>query len=172
MANEDNYKIKVLLVGSSRAGKTAIGEGYALGQFEEHPYPWIGVDFWKKWLTVWTKTVKLFVWDSFGAAKWLPQSYFRGCSAIIFVYDSTSAESFHELDDCVKAALRNLNKEIPFVLVATKLDLKPRAVKREVAEAFARKHNMMHIETSSKEDMNIKEIFSILIPYLVLAMVP
>mmetsp|Transcript_13 Transcript_13/g.14 ORF Transcript_13/g.14 Transcript_13/m.14 type:complete len:176 (+) Transcript_13:56-583(+) len=169
VSEKSDFLFKVLLMGQYGAGKTSIGERYFRNEYSEHYCVRLGVDFWIKRFKVLEKTGRAFVWDPSGTERFgrIHKSYYRGFTAAIFVFDVTCMESFDEVDHWFKEASGSVNQEIISVLVGTKIDLKPRSVEREAAEKYARSHNMMYLEVSSKEDINIKEIFSVLLPQLV-----
>ena len=59
-----DYTFKVLIIGESGVGKTAILERYCDNVFNEQLLSTVGVDFKAKFVTVDGKTIKIQLWDT------------------------------------------------------------------------------------------------------------
>lgn len=80
------------------------------------------------------------------------------------VYSITNRPTFDFLDKLRDQILDFQPPDIPMVLVGNKLDLEDnRKVDKEVAQKKAKEWNIPLIEVSAKTDVNIAEIFHILI---------
>ncbi|ORZ29508.1 P-loop containing nucleoside triphosphate hydrolase protein [Catenaria anguillulae PL171] len=126
-------QLKILLLGSSGAGKTALALRYAQNCFNPHQKSTIGVDFFTKQVTVPDgSTVSINIWDTAGQERFhsLVESFFRGADACILVMDPTQppretlasltywhAKVMHHLGPVASAS------HFPFLVVATKSDL-------------------------------------------------
>lgn len=90
---EYDYLVKVLIVGDSGVGKTAILNKFANGSFDDLYSSTIGVDFKSKILkaTGTNISVKLQIWDTAGQERFrsITNSFYRGSDYIILVYDVT-----------------------------------------------------------------------------------
>jgi GTPase SAR1 family protein len=89
--------------------------------------------------------------------------YYRKTLGFLVTYDVTDRYSF----DCVKNWLNNIekygNENAIRLLVGNKSDLiKERKVSFEEGQAIAAQHNIGFIETSSKENHNVEEAFSLI----------
>ncbi|ORZ30591.1 P-loop containing nucleoside triphosphate hydrolase protein [Catenaria anguillulae PL171] len=126
-------QLKILLLGSSGAGKTALALRYAQNCFNPHQKSTIGVDFFTKQVTVPDgSTVSINIWDTAGQERFhsLVESFFRGADACILVMDPTQPprESLASLTYWHAKVMHHLGpvasaSHFPFLVVATKSDL-------------------------------------------------
>ena len=166
---EDNYDylFKVLLIGESSVGKTSVLLRHTDQIFNPSFQATIGVDFRLSTIQKHGKVHKLQLWDTAGQDRYrrIVNSYYRGASGVIIVYDITSRDSFNQVEfwlsqipvpSCVK------------VLVANKNDLeKERKVTRNEGFELAEKLGMEFIETSAKENKNVDEVFDRLLENMI-----
>ena len=94
-----DYIFKILVIGESGVGKTAILERYCENVFNESLLSTVGVDFKAKFLTVDGKTTKLQLWDTAGQEKFrnITSSYYRGTHGCIVAYDVTDVNTFEKV---------------------------------------------------------------------------
>jgi len=109
------------------------------------------------------KRVKIQVWDTGGQQRYRPvlASCYRGALGVIIVFDVTNMISFKNIKQwLVEVEEFSTDSTIPRMLVGNKADLSDRReVGANVAEEFARQHNITYIETSVIGKENIKEAF-------------
>jgi len=162
MASEEPT-IKLLLIGPSNSGKTALLLRYVDDLFDtDSATATIGVDFRVKKLSVKGKPYRLLLFDTAGQERFrtLTSSYYRNAQGCILVYDVSNRESFlsmeHWFGECKTYAEENVVK----VLVGSKIDKTgARAVKFEEGKALADRHGAGFIEVSSKTRENVKVPF-------------
>jgi len=93
----------------------------------------------------------------------LTTSYYRGAHGVFVLFDCTSRESFHQVLQNFEEFNRAGNENIQKILVATKIDLiDQRQVSYEEAKELADQLGVPYIETSSKNNINVKEAVQIL----------
>ena len=151
---------KVVLIGDSSVGKTAIINQYMYESIDENHQATVGIDFFAKTIVVNEKTVKLLIWDTAGQEKFrsLIPSYIRDSTVALFVYDITSEESFNNLERWHKLVLDVADPAI--VIVGNKTDLEEnREVPTDRLKQYAETKNAKWIETSAKTPTNITELF-------------
>jgi Ras-related protein Rab-1A len=167
---EYDYLFKLLIIGDSGAGKSAILHRYTDNAFSDSFVSTIGVDFSINTVTLDGKTIKLQIWDTAGQERFrtITSSYYRGAHGIIIVYDITNRDSFDNikiwLSECDRYAMDN----VPIILIGNKVDLfTRREVNHDDVEEFVEKYNntnpdnkIQHIETSAKTSINISKCFS------------
>ena len=156
-----DYMFKLLVVGESGVGKTCMLLRFADDSFEDNFLSTIGVDFKVKEIVVDNQKVKLQIWDSAGQERFrnITASYYRNSSAIIIVYDITNHESFNKVSEWIEE-VRGFVPNSPLLLVGNKCDLEEkRQVTYEEGEEFAKKNNIMFLETSAKTRHNIDATF-------------
>ena len=142
--------IKVILVGDSGVGKSALLNKYVDGEFNDSHLATIGIEFKTKQ----TKFAKLQIWDTAGQEKFrkIIIAYFRAAPICLFIFDVTNEESFKSISNYLQLQKEHGIAGTELMLVANKIDLADkRMVSSEQAEEFALKNNMMYFECSSKE---------------------
>lgn len=160
--------LKLLLIGSSGVGKSALVRRYTDDVFvDEDAAATIGVDYKMKSLCVDTKWFKLSIWDTAGQERYrtLTSSYYRGAQGVVLVYDVTDQRSFDDLPQWLDE-LRVFEQSVPPIrlLVGNKVDLaSDRVISKEEGEAFAKAHHCLFVECSAKEDVGVNHAFDELV---------
>ena len=161
-ANEYDFLFKILLIGNSGVGKSALIMRFADDIFHTSFASTIGVDFKLRTVEIDGQKIKLQIWDTAGQERFrtVTNAYFRGSHGIILVYDITKSSSFESLD----AWIQELNKSAPVnslrLIVGNKCDLEDqREVSREQAMEYSKKNGIHYMETSAKESTNVNDAF-------------
>jgi small GTP-binding protein len=166
------YVYKVVEIGDSTAGKTAIKVRFTDNYFKQDLKSTLGVDFGSKELKCENIssdpmmfapsrfTAKINVWDAAGQDHYekIRSMYYRGAQGAILVYDVTNPISFKNLSKWMSELEDNLGTKVPVLMVGNKIDLE-RKVTRAEAEAFAEKNKYLYMETSAKTGENIEDAF-------------
>ena len=115
-------EIRVLLVGETAVGKTALLTRLIDETFTENTAATIGVDFQIRHFETSSGIVKLQLWDTAGQERFrsITQSYFRGAEVIGLVYD-VHDPSFKNLEYWYKT-IRDVRPEVPLLLIGNKAD--------------------------------------------------
>ena len=162
------YRYKIVMLGDGAVGKTAMTTRYTQNFFDSDYKRTIGSDFAIKRLSLEneddTETqVTLQVWDLAGQPRFesVRQGFYRGARGGLLLYDVTRRRTFLNVDNWKEEAFKNLNGDIPLILVANKVDLKDsRVVTTEEGEKYAKKHKMMYVESSALTGENVEEAYS------------
>lgn len=163
MKSSFSSQYKIVVVGSSGVGKSAIVERLIEGTFTEESQPTVGVAFKSFVCQLDNDSVKLQIWDTAGQERFKSVSkvYFRKAVGAILVYDITSEASFEDLQTWLRDLHQLSHPEAFILLVGNKNDLEAR---REVgvrqAQDFAERHRLMYIETSARTGANVTEAFT------------
>ena len=160
-------KIKLVLLGESAVGKTALSLRFAEEQFNEfqqfrETQPTIGVAFLTKTVSLDDKKIKFEIWDTAGQERFhsIAPLYYRGAQAAIVVYDITKEDTFERAKTWVKELQQQASSNIVIALAGNKSDLAiNRWVQYDEASAFAEENNLLFMETSAKTTENVREIF-------------
>jgi small GTP-binding protein len=166
------YSFKVIEVGDSTVGKTAMKIHFTDEYFKKNLRTTLGVDFGSKELQceyfpndvlykgTYKFTAKISVWDVAGQDFFQKYRgmYYRDSKGVLLIYDINNYLSFQNLTQWLEELDENMVGNLPILLVGNKMDLE-RKVPREEAEEFAKKHNFLFIETSAKTGENIQEAF-------------
>jgi len=154
---------KIVLLGSSGVGKTAIAIRYRDGEFAASTKSTIGASFLTKVVTLDNIRLKLQLWDTAGQERFrsLAPMYYRGACAALLVFDITNYETFERTQDWVTELRTNVMDDIIIIVVGNKTDLhKQRAVPKEKGKGFAESIRATYIETSAKDGEGITPLFT------------
>jgi len=160
--NIPQINAKVVLLGSSGVGKTAMTQRYANNTFVPRHTSTVGASFLTKTVIVDNVKIKLQVWDTAGQERFksLAPMYYRGASAAMLVYDITDWGSFLKAKEWVEELQTEINQDIVLAVVGNKCDMgTTRAVSREKAISFAKSINALFFETSAKEGEGLDPLF-------------
>eukprot|EP01083_Nonionella_stella_P194406 717093_1 len=156
--------LKIIVLGESGVGKTAILQQYINKTFSEEHKTTIGADFFTKKLDIGRNLITLQIWDTAGQERFqsLGRAFYRGANACILVFDITSKHSFEKLADW-KSQFEEINTipthvTFPFLLIGNKSDLSDqREITANQATNYARTHDIEYFETSALNGNNIKD---------------
>ena len=154
-------KYKVSVIGPSNAGKTCIISALHNHSFDANTNPTIGAMFISEIFETSNGKIELHIWDTAGNEKYknLIPMFFRGSSALIFVYDVTSVTNFEQVKEWCTSVINGEDGMFDLYLVGNKIDLK-RKVNQQDAELFAKSINAIYFETSAKTGENISKLFN------------
>ena len=163
----DSYdqKIKIMILGETLVGKTAIITRYTKKIFAENYLTTVGIDFQNKQLNINGKKINVEIWDTAGQERFrnIAKTYFQSSDGFLLVYDITSKDSFNKLNDWYDQIKSNAPENSKCIIAGNKSDLEEkRQVKKEEGEKFASDNNLKFYETSAKDDKNINIVFELL----------
>jgi Ras-related protein Rab-8A len=166
MANTNEHIYKLLMVGDSGAGKTALFLRFCedcMCSSRAHLPATIGVDFRTRSVNIDGCTIKLQIWDSAGAERLrsITTCYYRDATGIMVVYDVTRQSSFDNVERCTPSYSCNTcwsrqiadfaSPDAVVMLIGTKCDLPLRAVSTEQGAALAAQYGWMFAEVNSAD---------------------
>ena len=157
------YIFKYIIVGDSSVGKSCLLLNFIKKEFRINHEVTVGVDFGVKMLELEDKSIiKLYIWDTAGqeSFKSIIRSYYRGAIGVLLIYDINNYSSFLNILEWMKEVKAYTIPEITFILIGNKSDLNKRAISYEEGANFAKKHNILFIETSAKLSININSAFT------------
>ena len=160
---DHDHQFKLLIVGNSSVGKSAILLRFADDKYDESYVSTIGIDFKVRSIDIDGTRVKMQIWDTAGQEKFrtIGTAYYRNTHGVILVYDVTSKESFLSMERWLQEIKKNCgNTSYKIVLVGNKDD-NPNLKKISTDEAseFAKQMGIPLFETSAKENINVEEMF-------------
>jgi small GTP-binding protein len=162
---DDNYdeKIKIMIIGESKIGKTSLISRYCNNKFIGGAYlSTIGIDFQIKNLVINKKNIRLQIWDTAGQERYrnIAKNYFQSSDGFIIVYDISDIESFEKLDYWIEQIKTNSQENIKMILFGNKCDLiDDRQIKKEEGEEYAKTKKIKFFEVSAKDGTNVNEAF-------------
>lgn len=153
---EKHYKI--LLLGDSGVGKTAIFERIINDRFNPSYMTTIGVDYGSKYFDYNEEKIKISLWDTAGQERFraITRAYIRGADAMLIVFDLTDRESFDAISHWMHIADDNI-KKCDFILVGNKSDLK-RTVEEADVNTLINKYSLPYFEVSAKETLGFENL--------------
>ena len=165
------YAFKVIEIGDSTVGKTAMKVRLTDDYFKQDLKTTLGVDFGSKELKCeyvgsdilfgsHRFSAKMNVWDAAGQEHFstMRGMYYRGAKGCLLIYDVTNPVSFQNLDKWLEELEDNLGKKVPTLLIGNKIDLE-RVVPKNDALEYARSKNLLYFETSAKTGAGVINAF-------------
>lgn len=159
------FKIKLIILGDYCVGKTAIIRRQCENIFDDYYTSTIGVDFFNFRTTINNEKIKVYIWDTAGQEKFktIIKSYYNGTNGALLVYDITDRQSFNNLDKWI-SDLNERGFEGKIMIVGNKNDNeRNRVVDKTEAINYCIQNDYLFMECSSKENINIEELFKIFI---------
>jgi small GTP-binding protein len=156
------YSFKIVVVGASGVGKTAIVNHLITRTFKEESQPTIGVEFKSYSLSAEDENVKLQIWDTAGQERFrsVSKAYFRNAAGAILVFDLTQRSTFEEVNVWINDLNTLCLPNAVILLVGNKTDLvDDRAVSDTEAQEWAKRYNLEYLETSAKTGDNVTDAF-------------
>lgn len=154
-----DHLIKVILVGDSGVGKSALVRRFSKKRFESSLTPTIGVDFEIVHVNVDGQDVKMQCWDCAGSERFrsITASYFRGAHVALVVFDVNDEKSFASVPVWIDH-VQKINPEAVIWVVGNKLDSrKPLDVPLPEDFRAALKRDILY--TSAKSNCNVDVLF-------------
>lgn len=154
------YKIHIL--GDTKVGKTCICNRYLEDEFEEKYYQTLGVEYKIKQLLIQQESLLCSLNDYTGKKTEASSALktIKNVDCFLLVYDVTSQNSFKNLSKWLELINEEIKKNVIFVVVGNKIDLKKqRKVQTKEGEEFAKKNGFIFAEVSAKTGDGIKDLF-------------
>uniref|UniRef100_G3UFL3 DIRAS family GTPase 3 n=2 Tax=Loxodonta africana TaxID=9785 RepID=G3UFL3_LOXAF len=165
---QKRYKeFRVVVLGSSGVGKSALVQRWVRGTFRDTYLPTIE-DTYRQVVSCNNKVGALHITDTTGGQRYpgLKRLAIAKGHAFILVYSVTKKETLEELKDFYNLICEikgdNMPK-IPIVLVGAKCDESGRELSLRDGAIYALDWNCIFVETSAKTDFNVKELFCLLL---------
>ena len=157
-----NYLLKYVIIGDSGVGKSNILLKYTNGTFSDEFKATVGVEFGAKNIEIKKTIYRIQIWDTAGQENFrsIARAYYKNSVCACIVYDITNRNSFNSVQEWIDDCTKQTPKTILLLLIGNKNDLNDkREVQYEEGEEFAKKKNMIFLETSAKTGNNINTIF-------------
>jgi len=123
----------------------------------------IGVEFGARVVKIDNVPVKLQIWDTAGQESFrsITQSYYRGTSGVLLVYDVTRRETFDHVPNWLREIKEYTESEkVEVMVIGNKTDLGHlRKVGYEEGKEFAEQNGLTFVETSAKTAENVDRVF-------------
>lgn len=159
---QNDFSIKVLVIGDVEVGKTTIFNQFTKHEFYPSYSPTTGYNFFFVKLKTNNKVMKLQIWDTSGNPSYRANClhWFRNSELCIVVYSVTNLDSFNNVKIWIND-LRANNSDAPIVLLGNQSDDEEnRAVTKEMGEKIKEEYNLEFFEeVSAKNGFDQKDNF-------------
>lgn len=159
---------KVILLGDSGVGKTALLSQYVNKKFSDVHKPSSGLDFLTKEVSVAGKHVLLQIWDTPGKERFcsLGVAMYRHANSCVLMFDLNNADTFDNLDSWRDEFLIQASPSdaanFPFIVVGNKTDVNQRVISQSKALSWCKsKGGLPYFETSVKDGINLEQVFQV-----------
>ena len=162
--NDDVLEYKIILIGDSCVGKTAILRRYIYNIYEEAIISTLGISFAFKEVTLKNGIkIKLKLVDTAGQERFksLASSYFKNANGVLFVFDISNLKSFKDIERWINIFEESNNRKDKVIkyLIGNKDDLDDKKIDQEMIDNFLKTYNYNFKKTSAKENFNIDDLF-------------
>ena len=157
-----HYLLKYVIIGDSGVGKSNILLQYINGKFSDDFKATVGVEFGAKNIEINSRIYRIQIWDTAGQENFrsIARAYYKNSICACIVYDINNRNSFNSVKSWIDDCTKQTPKSILLLLIGNKNDLNDkREVQYEEGAEFAKKRNMIFLETSAKTGNNIDNIF-------------
>lgn len=160
-----NHKVflKIVLLGDSGVGKTALMNQYVNQKFCQQYKATIGADFMTKEIEIDDRRITLQIWDTAGQERFqsLGRSFYRGADCCVLMFDLTNTQSFTHLDYWYNEFFYTVQNPAPFILLGNKLDQNQyRCVSQSSIKSWSLfKDNIPYFEISAKTGQGVDNAF-------------
>ena len=157
-----HYLLKYVIIGDSGVGKSNILLQYINGKFNEDFKATVGVEFGAKNIEINGRIYRIQIWDTAGQENFrsIARAYYKNSVCACVVYDIANRSSFNSVQSWIDDCTKQTPKSILLLLIGNKSDLNDqREVQYEEGAEFAKRRNMIFLETSAKNGNNISDIF-------------
>ena len=162
MAKSELETISIIMVGDTSVGKSTLMKKFISGQFSDSLAPTLGIEIYKKEISIDEKQYLYRIWDTCGQERFrsLSKSYFHNSDGIMLLFDLNSSNSFDNLNSWFSSIKECGCEDIPIILVGTKCDLHCN-VSEEAISNFVEQNKVIqkYFKCSAKENIGIDEPF-------------
>ncbi len=165
---------KVIIIGDNGSGKTSLLYRYLPLDFRKlgkHNVLGWDIETLKINKPSLNEEVKVNFWQILGDLKFYRAESFRQfydrVNGIILVFDVTNSKTFKNLSFWKKQIEKYIDNEVPRILIGNKIDISPRKISPTQGQEYADKIGFKYMETSAKQNMNVKEAFNYIIGELI-----
>ena len=154
--------LKIIILGSTKVGKTCLINQYFNKEFNDNPISTIGIDLQSKYFKFDNDIVKINFIDTAGQERFdsISSNYLKNVNGVLLVYDITNYDTFKKIDYW-NNQIKNYNKnKYSIVLIGNKIDLNnQRVVNFNDGINLSKRINCKFFETSARNNINVDEVF-------------
>ena len=156
--HEYDHIFKLKIIGDIDTGKSSILLRFCDDTYTESNKNSM-IDFKTRTIDIDCKRIKLLLWEKPRFSNYA-NSFYRGCHAIIAVFDVTNQKSFSDVGVWLQECDRFIQERTLKFIIGTKCELfSDTVVDFSTANLFAQYCGLKYFECSSKCNINIDDIF-------------
>ena len=162
MSKSELETISIIMVGDTSVGKSTLMKKFISGQFSDSLAPTLGIELYKKEVTIDEKQYLYRIWDTCGQERFrsLSKTYFRNSDGIMLLFDLNSTNSFDNLSSWFVSIKDSGAEDIPLILVGTKCDLEANISEETISNFINENKNIQkYFKCSAKDNIGIEEPF-------------
>ena len=161
MDKEDEIPCKVVILGDSGVGKTAICQRWVNGTFEPTVKPTVGTNYQKKTVQIANHKLTISLWDTAGQEMYrsIAPLYARSASSIIITTSVDDKQSFDDIQDWLSLVSDSTPETPPIVLAINKADLQVNDFISDIINQFKNIFNSIVI-CSARTGEGIDNLFN------------
>ena len=173
MSLNTSIDLKIVVLGSTSVGKTALINRYCNGTFQPDTLNTIGAGFFTHNITLNGFDVTLLLWDTAGEERFrsVAPSLLRGANGLILVFDVSQPSTFNDLTFYYEMFLDvvsvDMSSKLPILLLGNKIDLEKFEITESQIENWCNKNRIsLKYLVSAKNGINVEESFTKLVSSL------
>jgi small GTP-binding protein len=166
MSDPPHYK--VVLLGNSGVGKTALVERVSEDIFQNSHVPTVGAQYVSLELQIGEESCVLELWDTAGQEVFrsLVGFYARDAKGAFVLYDVTDRQTFDDLGKWMDFVRQNA-PGAQIIIFGNKIDLgDARQLEKSVGRDFAERNGAVHFDGSAKTGENVRDVFDRMVEIL------
>ena len=150
--------LKMIIIGDTACGKSKLVERFLLDDYQQRQLSTYALTMYRHTCDFEGKSYAIDMWDTAGQEQYsnLHPSYYFAADCCILVFDVTRKSTYQNIKKWY-SAMRNQCGQIPTILVANKIDLKPEMTKKKYQ--FSIKNNLPLYFTSAADGTNVVKVF-------------
>lgn len=164
-------KLKVVMLGEGRVGKTSLLHRFVHNTFDESCASTTKATMYANTkMEVGDTIADVSIWDTAGQERYhaLGPIYYRDAHGAVLAYDITDKESFDKVRVWLKELHQVVGEGIQVVIVGNKCDLeRDRKVSKKEAEEWSQANGAQHFLCSAKLGIRVGDAFSALVTSIV-----
>lgn len=135
--------LKILTLGDSAVGKSALLVRYTQNKFNSGYLSTVGIDYQSKKINYQNRDIEMQIWDSAGQEKYraISKQYYKKANGILLLYDVTSRESFLGIKEWIRDINNMVTMKPSLILVGNKIDLERKVRNRRNIPSPSRRYN-------------------------------
>ena len=155
-----DFKLKILVIGDSVVGKSQLFRRFANESFISSHSPTQSVEYRHQYIETDINRCKVQLWDCVSSAsRAVMMSIYKGCNAIILLFDVTNISSLESIQDWLHEAKEYAPSTASIYLVGTKIDHPDRKITEAEGREKAQEFALHYHEVSSKTGEGIDALF-------------